>query len=323
MSYDHRMRRRASDYAAAAVFLILFAIGGLVTTLLSPRESAALRLWASTNVASLQHHPVLALVLSAFLPSGSPLAWLAPIALTMFGANRAVGTARLALICAAGHLIGTGVSEGIVAYRLDHGSLPPAWSHIPDVGPSYVVVSAIVVAVMFGTWLTRVTALAVFAVLVFVSHIFAGLTSLHVTAVGHLTAIVTAAALGLVLAVRQRGVRAGPDGMTPARGHRAQVLTEAVSKVCELANSHRPQSADRRSEAPATKFNESTSPTWPWSRTDSCAGLCQSSGRLRRGRWPGAIGPVGAPFPHEGRDISGRTGHFAARLVSVFPRIMP
>jgi hypothetical protein len=215
MSYDHHMRRRASDYAAAAVFGVLFAIGGLVTALLSPRASAALRLWASTNVANLQHHPIPALVLSAFLPSGSPFIWLAPIALTMFGANRAVGTARLALICAAGHLVGTGVSEGIVAYRVEHGSLPPAWSHIPDVGPSYVVVSAIVVAVMFGTWLTRVTALAVFAALVFVSHIFAGLTSLHVAAVGHLTAIVTAAALGLVLAVRQRAMRTEPDGTTP------------------------------------------------------------------------------------------------------------
>src|SRR5215470_2721993 len=158
------MRRRASDYAAAALFLVLFGIGGLVTTLLSLHQSAALRLWASTNVANLQHHPIPALVLSAFLPSESrpawaPFAWLAPIALTMFGANRAVGTVRLALICAAGHLIGTGVSEAIVAYRVDHGSLPPAWSHIPDVGPSYVVVSAIVVAVLFGTWPARVTAL--------------------------------------------------------------------------------------------------------------------------------------------------------------------
>src|SRR5215467_9366128 len=201
------MRRRASEYAAAALFLVLFAVGGLVTILLSPHQSAALRLWASTNVASLRHHPIPALVLSAFLPSESrpvwaPFAWLAPIALTMFGANRAVGTARLALICAAGHLIGTGVSEGIVAYRVDHGSLSPSWSHIPDVGPSYVVVSAIVVAVMFGSWLTRVTALVIFAALVFVSHIFAGLTNLHVAAVGHLTAIVTAALLGLALAVR-------------------------------------------------------------------------------------------------------------------------
>ena len=164
------MRGRISDFAAATAYLVLFAIGGLVTTLLTSRESSSLELWASTNVANLQHHPVPALVLSAFLPSGSPFLWLVPIALVMFGANRAVGTARLALACVAGHLIGSGVSEGIVAYRVDHGSLPTAWSHIPDVGPSYVVVSAIVVAVMFGTRLTRVTALAVFAVLVFVSH---------------------------------------------------------------------------------------------------------------------------------------------------------
>src|SRR5258708_11225488 len=67
-SYDHLMRRRTCDYAAAAVFGAFFAIGGLVTTLLSPGESAALRLWASTNVANLRHHPVPALVLSAFLP---------------------------------------------------------------------------------------------------------------------------------------------------------------------------------------------------------------------------------------------------------------
>ncbi len=206
------MHRRGSDYAAATVFLVLFAIGGVVIAVLSPHESDALRLWASTNVANLRYHPVPALVLSAFLPSGWPFAWLVPIALTMFGANRAVGTARLALICAAGHLIGTAVSEGIVAYRLDHGSLPPTWSHIQDVGPSYVVVSAIVVAVMFGTRLTRVTALAVFAGLVFISQIFAGLTSLQVAAVGHLTAIVTAAALGALPVIRQNIIKnAGPD----------------------------------------------------------------------------------------------------------------
>src|SRR5258708_15054585 len=176
MSYDHPMRRAASDYAAARVSLVRFAVGGLITTLPSPHESAALRLWASTNVASLQHHPVPALVLSAFLPSGPPFAWLALIALTMFGANRAVGTARLALICAAGHLIGTGVSEGIVAYRVDYGSLPPAWSHIPDVSPSYPLVSAIVVAVLFVSSLPRLPALAVFAILVFLIHILPSLT---------------------------------------------------------------------------------------------------------------------------------------------------
>ena len=214
------MRPRGSNYAAAAVYLVLFAIGGTVTAVLSPHESTALRLWASTNVANLHHHPVPAVVLSAFVPSGSPFTWLVPIALTMFAANHAVGTVRLALICAAGHLIGTGVSEGIVAYRVDHGSLSPSWSHIPDVGPSYVVVSAIVVAVMFDTWLTRVTALVIFAALVFVSHIFAGLTNLHVAAVGHLTAIVTAALLGLALAVRRHDTEPKRTGQTRFRTQR-------------------------------------------------------------------------------------------------------
>jgi hypothetical protein len=207
------MRRWVCDYCAATVFLVLFAIGGITIALLSPHEADALRLWASTNVANLRHHPVPALVVSAFLPSGWPFAWLVPIALVMFAANHSVGTARLALICTAGHLIGTGVSEGIVAYRVDHGTLSPAWLHIFDVGPSYVVVSAIVVVVMFGTRLARAAALAVFAGLVFVSHILAGLTSLQVAAVGHLTAMVTAAVLGLAvyllgLADRSRRSRA-------------------------------------------------------------------------------------------------------------------
>jgi membrane associated rhomboid family serine protease len=63
------------------------------------------------------------------------------------------------------------------------------------VGPSYVVVSAIVVALAFGSWPARVAAAADLAVLVFGGHIFAGLTSLDVAAVGHVTALAVAAVL--------------------------------------------------------------------------------------------------------------------------------
>src|SRR5258708_28974817 len=52
MSYDHPMRRAASDYAAAAVFLVLFAIGGLVFPLLSPPPSRPPPPWASPKPAS-------------------------------------------------------------------------------------------------------------------------------------------------------------------------------------------------------------------------------------------------------------------------------
>lgn len=195
-------RRRTaliSDFGVAATFLLLIVAGEIVLTVLSAHQRAAVIAWASTNVANLHHHPIPALVFSAFLPTSSLLAWAPIIALAMFGANRAVGNLRLALICAAGHVIGTAVSEGIVAYRIGHHELPQAWAHITDVGASYVVVSAIVVAVIAGSWPARIAALADFAILVLIGHIFADLTRLHVAPVGHLTAMTVATILAVVL----------------------------------------------------------------------------------------------------------------------------
>lgn len=190
-------RLLVARYTVAATFLLLVAAGDAVIALLGPHQVAAVRLWASTNVINLHHHPIPALALSAFLASQSPVAWLALIAFAMFGANSALGNPRLVLVCTAGHVIGTAVSEGIVAYRINHGALASSSAHILDIGPSYIVVAAIGAAVVFGSWPARAGAITVFATMVFVGHIFAGLTSLNVAAVGHLTAIVT----GIVLAV--------------------------------------------------------------------------------------------------------------------------
>jgi Rhomboid-like protein len=181
-------------YAFASAYLACYLVSEVVYALLNPSVRAALTGWASTSVANLEHEPVGPLVLSAFVGPGYLLVWPVLIALALFGANRALGNVRTALICAAGHVIGTIVSEGIVAYRVDAGQLPMADRYLVDVGPSYVVVSAIVIAVVCGTWPARVAATLDFAVLVFGGHIFAGLSHLDVSAVGHLTAMVTAAA---------------------------------------------------------------------------------------------------------------------------------
>jgi hypothetical protein len=196
-------------YAFASAYLACYLVSEVVYVLLSPSARAALTGWASTSVANLEHEPVGPLVLSAFIGPGYLLVWPVLIALALFGANRAVGNVRTALICAAGHAIGTVVSEGIVAYRVDAGQLPMADRYLVDVGPSYVVVSAIVIAVVCGTWPARVAATLDFAVLVFGGHIFAGLSHLDVSAVGHLTAMVTAAA-GVTL------IRARPGRPVPA-----------------------------------------------------------------------------------------------------------
>ena len=173
------MRRLAprtlfSRYAAAWLYLACV-IAAECFAALSRHDQVVLLHWASTSVENLEHDPVLTLVASAFFPPESLLAWPALIALALFGANHVLGNWRTVAVCAAAHLAGTLVSEGIVAYRVQIGAIPVADRYLLDVGPSYVVVAAIAVAVLYGPWLARAAALADLALLVFIGHIFAGI----------------------------------------------------------------------------------------------------------------------------------------------------
>jgi hypothetical protein len=198
-------------YAFAWAYLGCYLAAEVAWLLLTPRAQATLTAWASTNVANLEHEPVGPLVLSAFVGPGSLLIWPALIALAAFGASQGLGNARTALVCMAGHVVGSLVSEGIVAYRVDAGQMPASDRYLTDVGPSYVVVSAIVIGAVCGTWPARAAAAADFAVLVIGGHIFGGLSHLDVSAVGHLTALVTAAAAVTLTLARRR--RAPPEAV--------------------------------------------------------------------------------------------------------------
>ena len=201
-----RLALRASfaDYAVAWIFLGIFVLTELVYALLRAHDQAALVSWASTSVYNLRHHPVSSLLTSAFIPQESASAWPLLIALSMFGANRALGNWRTAVVCAAGQVIGTLVSEAIVAYRVAHGQLSAVDRYLTDIGPSYVVVAAIVVALLLGSWLARVGAAVALLLLIVVGDIFGGLSQLQVSAVGHVTAIVIAAAATGVVAWQAR-----------------------------------------------------------------------------------------------------------------------
>jgi hypothetical protein len=201
-------------YAVAWAYLAGFVLAEIIYSILPTRDQFLVLHWASTDVVNLHHHPIGSLVVSAFIAQGFPLAWPALIALALFGANRVLGNWRTAVLCATGHVVGTLVSEGIVAYRTAHGLLPEAANRIVDVGPSYVVVSAITVAVLFGSWPARAAAVADLALLVFVGDIFGGLSTLQVAAVGHATAIAVSVPLGTLLArqARQARQRRPPPG---------------------------------------------------------------------------------------------------------------
>jgi hypothetical protein len=187
------------SYAVAWVYLIGFVVTEVVCSVLPRSELNAFTVWASTSVHNLQHDPVGSLVVSAFVTQGYWVAWPFLIALALFGANKVLGNWRTALVCAAGHVIGTFVSEGIVGYRVSHGSLPAADRYLIDVGPSYVVVTAIAVVLLYGSWLARAAAALDLVLLVAVGNIFGGLSKLAVSAVGHTTAIAVGVILGSVL----------------------------------------------------------------------------------------------------------------------------
>jgi hypothetical protein len=186
-------------YAVAWAYLVGFCAVQVSYQFLAPGDKAALLRWASTSVHNLEHHPVGCLIVSAFVPSGSEPVWPLLIALALFGANHLLGNWRTLVTCAAGQLVGTLVSEGIVAYRVAAGTLPDADRNLLDVGPSYVVVAAIAVGLLWGTWLIRAAAALDFALLIFVGQIFEGLSHLELSAVGHLTALLTGAGAGSLL----------------------------------------------------------------------------------------------------------------------------
>lgn len=155
--------------------------------LLGPADRAALRDWASTNVANLGDHPVGSLLLSAFLTPDHPLAWPTLAAMALYSSDRVLGPARSALACGAAHLVGTLVSEGIVAWRVHTGALPATARHLEDIGPSYVVVAGLTIALIAASWPRRAAALVGFVVLW--PYLFTGLTRWDVSAVGHLVSV--------------------------------------------------------------------------------------------------------------------------------------
>jgi hypothetical protein len=198
------LRGALARHRAAWLYLAGVCAAEITYALLPSRDRAALLGWASTSVHNLEHHPVGSLVASAFFPTSFLLAWPAVIALAMCAATSTLGTWRTALTCAAGQIIGTGVSEGIVAYRVTEGSLPPADRFLLDVGPSYVVMAAIAIALLYGRWLARAAAAVDLVVLIFFGQIFAGLSRLEVTPVGHLTALITGAVTATLFVWYQR-----------------------------------------------------------------------------------------------------------------------
>ncbi len=203
----HLVRNPAFWYVGALAFM------WPVQELLAPGPLDQLREWASTNLANLRlppaGHPVAALVVSAFVTQASPWVW-PPLALSTFAAVSALGARRAVALLATVHMGVSLVTEGMVWWRIRHGSLPGSEAHTLDTGPSYLVVAAMTVAVLCarplwlrGVWLVLLALVA--------PRLLDGLGEGSFSAIGHLTAFTVALA-----AVCAHGYRRRRPSPTPA-----------------------------------------------------------------------------------------------------------
>lgn len=187
--------------AVAAGYAVSLLVVGLVVAAQPAGTAQRWQQWASTNLDNLADHPVAALAVSAFVTDESGAVW-APVALVaLWAAGRTLGARRAVALVAAVHVLATAVSEGLVWQRIRSGAEPASMRSLLDVGPSYVVVTALVAAVCYGGRRERIPAAAVFVVLA--PSLFEGLDRGDVAAVGHCCSIVLGAGLGALVRRRE------------------------------------------------------------------------------------------------------------------------
>jgi hypothetical protein len=134
------------------------------------------------------------MVVSALLDDSDVLAWIALSLIGLVAAGHTLGNLRSAVLVTVAHVVGTVVSEGILARQIATGAAPAADRVTLDVGPSYVVVAALTVGIAYGRWPARIASTAAFVVLA--PHLFGGLGRLEVGPVGHCCAVVVGLLLG-------------------------------------------------------------------------------------------------------------------------------
>ena len=175
----------------------------------------------ATNLINLRTDPLGTLIASAFVSEAAPWVWVAFAVVGLFPLVHRFGNLRALLLVGAAQVIGTLISEGVLAWQISTGAAPGSLRFLDDVGPSYVIASALIATILYGPeplvrtarhghWLFdriasrwwRVGAFAGLAMLA--PHLFGGLEHLDVAAVGHLVALVTGAGTGLLLTRLER-----------------------------------------------------------------------------------------------------------------------
>lgn len=174
--------------------------------LLSPASQQRFDMWASTNLTNLPHRPLSTMVVSGLIAESGLLPWLVLTGAGLILLVQRFGNGRAATLVVGAHVVGTLISEGLVAIRINQGILPESDRDISDVGPSYITAAALVAVVLYAPHLWQ-RGIALCAWLVAVTTWFEGLSSLDVAAVGHVVSMITGALLGSLFVLVERARR--------------------------------------------------------------------------------------------------------------------
>ena len=201
------MRRRASGHPLPLLTLgyagALLATNVWLETSSARTESRVLQA-TSTNIAHLTHDPWFVLPASAFFTRGGLPVALAGCLLCIGLLELSAGHRIALAVAVTGHVIGTLVSEGVVAVRLATGDLPDSARRVLDVGPSYVLVACAATVIAWPDVDPRLrVACAVSITPLFIFTAWR-LPAGRVDAIGHLTAAVVGVVWAVWLRRRRR-----------------------------------------------------------------------------------------------------------------------
>ncbi|WP_152626943.1 rhomboid-like protein [Streptacidiphilus carbonis] len=204
-----RARRRAAAvgryYRGApgtCLYLLILGANTFALVQMSPRFRKYFLFSHSTNLIELRHHPVKALISSAFWTETPSFAfWFLLFSLFHVPVERWLGTLRWLAVVPIAHVLATLVSEGAVSVLISMGKLPHSTTHTIDIGVSYGLSGSVGVLTWFFARPLRwwyLGAATVFFVLLFV-------VEWDFTNLGHLTAFL----LGVACYPITRGVPGG------------------------------------------------------------------------------------------------------------------
>lgn len=209
-------------FPVPVVFIVaMCAVSSVYAYALGPSGRHSLVAWTATNLINLRSDPLGTLVASAFVSETTPWVWVGFAVAGLFPLVHRFGNLRALLLVGAAHVIGTLLSEGLLAWRIAAGAVPPSLRALDDVGPSYVIASALLATILYGAEPPVRTAedghgafdliasrwwrlLAAVGLILLAPSLFEGIEHLDVTPVGHAVALTTGAVVGLLLARRER-----------------------------------------------------------------------------------------------------------------------